>query len=322
MGTAQWLHVDVYGDSPLGGKASAAGMIAELDRKPQGSNHLKKSGIEPKQPIPRFLASTAVSCVIPLLHVLKAENLAKTGRPARKNAALLLGGVASWPVSIETIKQSKVEWERKEAWSQDLDAWIKRRWPTVYAIVEHVDETYPHHHWICMPFSTDKGLALGYMHPGKMAGQKAKEKAKKEGKLGEGDPRLKHAYNLAYKKAMQELLDDYYESVGKAHGLDRLGGTQRSRVSRKEQLSNRKAESQVAAKLSKLDRVNSWLKTFGTDVDEVLEKIATVAKSNCNSCATVAQNNFLPANQRFLTSKQEDILSDAKHPTKSHQQKM
>jgi hypothetical protein len=192
----------------------------------------------------------------------------------------------------------------------------------VYAIVEHVDETYAHHHWVCLPFSTDSGLTLASMHPGKEAGKNAKQKAKETHGWTEDDARLKHAYNVAYKEAMRDLLDDYWESVGKAHELTRTGGLPRARTSRKEHLATQAAEKKVASKLEKLEVVNSWLKSLGTSLDDVLAQIATVANSKCNCCATVANSPQSQQNQGLSESAFDDFANDQILPTKKHQPKM
>lgn len=134
------------------------------------------------------------------------------GRKLRKDALCLAAGVVSAPDDIEP-----------EAWasfkSGALD-WLKAKYgDDLRTVIEHTDESHPHLHFYCVP---QLGQRFETVHQGKAAAADAKAQGK-----------LKGLQNKAYKAAMREFQDEFYDAVGIEHGFTRIGPARR-RLTREE----------------------------------------------------------------------------------------
>lgn len=148
------------------------------------------------------------------------------GHKLRKDALCLVAGVASAPHDISP-----------EAWTAfrtDLIEWLKEKYgERLQTIIEHADESHPHLHFYVVPLP---GERFEVIHEGKAAA--ALEKA---------NGGLKGEQNQAYKAAMREFQDEFYNAVGIEHGFTRIGPGKR-RLTREEwKLEQIQAESAAAA---------------------------------------------------------------------------
>lgn len=134
------------------------------------------------------------------------------GRKLRKDALCLAAGVVSAPHDIEP-----------EAWASfkagALD-WLKAKYgDDLRTVIEHTDESHPHLHFYCVP---QPGQRFETVHQGKAAAAEAKADGKPKGQQ-----------NQAYKAAMREFQDEFFDRVGIEHGFTRLGPGKR-RLTREE----------------------------------------------------------------------------------------
>jgi len=134
------------------------------------------------------------------------------GRKLRKDALCLAAGVVSAPHDIEP-----------EAWASfkagALD-WLKAKYgDDLRTVIEHTDESHPHLHFYCVP---QHGQRFESVHQGKAAAAAVKAEGGAKG-----------LQNQAYKAAMREFQDEFFDRVGVRHGFSRLGPGKR-RLTREE----------------------------------------------------------------------------------------
>lgn len=134
------------------------------------------------------------------------------GRKLRKDALCLAAGIVSAPNDIDP--------QAWEAFKSDSLAWLKNKYgDSLRTVIEHVDESHPHLHFYCVP---QPGQRFESVHEGKAAAAESKA-------LGQA----KGLQNQAYKRAMRQFQDEFFEGVGIEHGFTRLGPGKR-RLTREE----------------------------------------------------------------------------------------
>lgn len=142
-------------------------------------------------------------------------------RKIRKDQHTLATVVLSYPEDPEPGTASYQEWEKRSV------NWLKEKYgDDLKTVIRHTDEAHPHIHAYILP---DHARAKD-VHPGysaktavmdeAMAGGMSKKAANKES-------------NSAYREAMREWQDSYYEAVGRPCGLTRIGPGKR-RLTRSE----------------------------------------------------------------------------------------
>lgn len=235
----QFIHVETYARTPAKNsktRASAAAVFAEARREAGYCDHVAS----PRPPVrvygqPLDRTETEVAA-------LAAAARDKRGRPLRKDAPVLIAGVASYPTaSADLIKAAPDERERYKKWKDATLQFLKNEYgDSLKTVILHVDEKYPHLHFYVVPeLKPDLSLNVGDLHRGKRAQLAAPEAL-----------RMK-----AYKTAMREFQDDYQAVVGQACGLTRRGPGRR-RLTREAWL----AEKQQAEELSKKIKENNRIK--------------------------------------------------------------
>lgn len=150
-------------------------------------------------------------------------------RKIRKDQHTLCTVVLSYPEDPEPGTASYQEWEKRSV------NWLKEKYgDDLKTVIRHTDEAHPHIHAYILP---DDARAKD-LHPGysakvsamdeAMAGGMSKKAANKES-------------NSAYREAMREWQDSYYEAVGRPCGLTRIGPGKR-RLSRAEHTAEKAQE--------------------------------------------------------------------------------
>lgn len=142
-------------------------------------------------------------------------------RKIRKDQHTLCTVVLSYPDNPEPGMASYDEWESRSV------EWLKQKYgDDLKTVIRHTDEAHPHIHAYILPENAKaKDFHPGYSSKMKamdeaMAGGMSKKAANKES-------------NSAYREAMREWQDSYYEAVGRPCGLTRIGPGKR-RLSRAE----------------------------------------------------------------------------------------
>lgn len=120
----------------------------------------------------------------------------------RKDTPILIAGVISapWPPDDP----------RSEEWRKDTLDYLKKKYgANLHTVIGHEDEAYDHlHFYVCKKdFQPVKPLHIGYA---------AQAQAKADGASSRDQ-------DLAYKKAMKAMQDDFYAQVSERHGHARKG---------------------------------------------------------------------------------------------------
>lgn len=134
------------------------------------------------------------------------------GHKLRKDALCLVAGVVSAPHDI-----APNDWT---AFRADAIDWLKRKYgEALRTVIEHTDESHPHLHFYVVP---EAGSRFETIHQGKAAAAESKGEGGKKGEQ-----------NQAYKAAMRDFQDEFYDVVGIKHGFTRIGPGKR-RLTREE----------------------------------------------------------------------------------------
>ncbi|MBB9266210.1 plasmid recombination protein [Escherichia coli] len=182
----------------------------------------------------------------------------------RSDASVLLAGV---------ISLNKADSDIWEEYKKDAVEYLKKKYgKNLKCVIEHTDETNPHIHFYVV---ASPGENLNDFHDGKLAVSKLSKEEKKDQKT-------------VYTKAMTIFQDDFYSSVSKKYGLDRLGEKPRKRMSRKEYLEY-ESEKQLSqtlldeknTEIQKIDEIVSEARTdgFNQGLEEGLEKSSKIAET-------------------------------------------
>ena len=161
---------------------------------------------------------------------------ASKGRAVRKDAHVLLAGVASFPVSLQAAEP-----ETYALWESLTLAWLQGKYgDNLRAVLRHDDETYPHLHFFVLsrdPMAYDAKA----LHDGHVAVAVS------------GVPSMTKEGGAVYNNAMRDFQSDYYAKVGHPCGLHR-DGPKRVRKTRqqykREQRENRERVALDAAVLA------------------------------------------------------------------------
>lgn len=201
-GGIQFVHIAVYSlHSPkktsrgADRKWAVRDVIAEASREPQACLHV------PRPRRPNLLHCPSLADLEAEVGAIHARSTDAAGRRLRKDASVLLAGVASYPrggMEYSYWKQSAVEWLQTEFGGR------------LRSVVEHIDEAHPHLHFYVV---NPDGGNVKELHPGFRAAKGAQTPKEQ-----------RHAYNTA----MRAFQDRFWEDVAGPSGLARLGpGRQR-----------------------------------------------------------------------------------------------
>src|SRR5690606_2693934 len=113
------------------------------------------------------------------------------------------------------------------AWEKRTIAWLARQYgDRLLSVVRHTDEAHAHLHAYILP----DDLRASRLHPGVEAKRVVAEAGPRE---GEDAKALNRRGDAAYKAALREWQDSYWQHVGLPSGLTRLGPARR-RLTREE----------------------------------------------------------------------------------------
>ncbi|BCG19302.1 plasmid recombination protein [Vibrio alginolyticus] len=125
----------------------------------------------------------------------------KLGRRIRKDSPLLLAGVAS------IGSESSVE--LKDFIDLSIEFLRKKYGNNLMSVVLHLDEPHPHIHFYCVPGDKNGEFKMSDIHDGMRARNQCSGGRKKK--------------EHAYKEAMREFQNEFYNSVSAALGMVRIG---------------------------------------------------------------------------------------------------
>ena len=201
-GGIQFVHIAVYSLHPpkktsrgADRKWAVRDVLAEASREPQACLHVPR----PRPPI--LLHGPSLAELEAEIGAIHARSTDAAGRRLRKDASVLLAGVASYPrggIEYDYWKQCTLEWLQIEFGEH------------LRTVVEHTDEMHPHLHFYVV---NPDGGNVKDLHPGFRAAKGAQTPKEQR---------------LAYNTAMRAFQDRFWEHVAGPSGLARLGpGRQR-----------------------------------------------------------------------------------------------
>lgn len=236
MAGFQFAHVDSFALKAAKGKTgghSVRSIVAEAQREPGSCDHVT-------EPLPPTLHhGVPVSELEGLCAEYAATMKDAKGRKMRADGLCLMAGVVSCPPGAEGESWEKIRGDSIE--------WLKERYgERLRSVIEHTDEEHPHIHWYVIPLPGERFDAV---HEGKRAAAEANAKG-----LAKGEQ------NSAYKAAMRNWQDSYFDSVGAQNGLTRIGPARR-RLSRDEWKQEQHAVELVAAKMTKVSDLEAAVGT-------------------------------------------------------------
>ncbi|MFL5012718.1 hypothetical protein [Rhizobium sp.] len=223
----QFIHLETYSRKADAKGRSTSFIFAEASRKPEASIHVGN-------PLPPVVVYGVGVGAVQEMHDSAAATATinvKGGhtRKVAKDKKTLHTVVASYPATMADIRADPAKRAEAEEWEKRTIGWLRSRYDDdLKSVIRHEDEEYFHIHAYVVPVDEPGMSALKY-HPGTMA----KRAAMDSGKEGEDKKALSKKADAAYKKAMREWQDSYYEAVAVPSGLTRLG-PQRRRLTRDE----------------------------------------------------------------------------------------
>lgn len=205
------MHIECYARAAGAGKAGGRNLrdvIAEAEREGAACPHIK----DPRPPILLHGAPPGEAAAWAELQAGEAKDA--KGRKFRRDGLCLLGGVVSYPETWEVVQAGTDAHARWQAWEAATVAWLREEYgAALMSVLRHEDEGHPHLHFYAVPTLTQDGrLRIGDLHPGRRAAEAAKEAGAPKG-----------VQNDAYKAAMRDFQNRYWQAVGMGHGLTRLG---------------------------------------------------------------------------------------------------
>lgn len=235
-------------------KATVSDVLAELMRDEGHCAH-----VESPQP-PNFLygnEDTVRAIPLEIEMNIEAHQAKHGGRILRKDAHVLLAGVASFP-------RDKMEADpvRYQKWKDsNLDYLQKKYGKSLKAVVEHLDEEHPHIHFYVMDANLVNAKDL---HDGHRAAR--------------GLTPMTKEYNTVYTNAMREVQTDYYTQVGHPLGLLR-DGPKKKRLDR-DVWKSRKTEADLRYALDQeADKKHSLIDSKNAQLDQELQNVPLVIES-------------------------------------------
>jgi hypothetical protein len=240
----QFIHIDTAGMSPSKNRSGTANnrtvgeLIGEASRDPEYCHHL------PTPRPPEVIFGKPLASLGAQIGAAVADARTAGGKRVRKDAQVLIAGVASFPSTWEEIDADPAEKSRYERWQSLTLDFLKSEFLNLDSVVLHTDEARPHlHFFVAARPDQKKGLSLDSIHPG----LRAEVRALEEG----ADKRAAAGQKI---EALRGFQDRFYTQVGQFVGLTRTGPG-RSRSTRQEWKNRQEEASRRAEELRELGEI-------------------------------------------------------------------
>jgi hypothetical protein len=212
----QFIHMETYSRKGRNGRGVDF-VLAEAERRPDACLHVAAPASPetvfgvPVDEVRRLHDERAASAMV----VTKAGK----SRRIRSDQNTLLTVVASHPATTDNVRANPALANELREWEARTVKWLRGQYGVaLVSVVRHVDESHPHLHAFVLPDAPD--LRAGSLHPG----QEAKRRIVGDGADGDEDGKaLNRRADAAYRAAMRDWQDSYWQEVGLPCGLTRLG---------------------------------------------------------------------------------------------------
>lgn len=228
----QFIHTESYARSaPKTAKTSNSGkagkninyVIAEASREAGAHPHIDAPEA------PTLLYGQPLTNIEPMAEQWAESVTDAVGRKIRKDGLCLLAGVISAPSDIKN-------WDKFK--NESVSYLQKKYGNCLKTVIEHTDESHPHLHFYVIP---EHGKKFETVHEGRAASAQVKAAGG-----------LKGEQNKAYKAAMREFQDEFYNAVGMQNGMTRIGPARR-RLTREEWKLEQVQAENTAKTIKKID---------------------------------------------------------------------
>ena len=277
MAGYQFAHMQTYSRKGNGSNRSSTDVLLENSRAPGNHPHVREAS--PPNLIWGKDPADVIDLIDQRIETAKSR-LRGTGKRIQKNTHCLNGSVYSHPIPSAQLKiaddksrREYLKWRKLACEFAIKDA--EKHGMEVVSIVEHMDEKYPHIHVLSIPklSSDNPRFDAKYCHVGHQAGAAAYDQALKQAKAQGLDSKecrksATNAQTSAFKQAMREWQDDYYQQVGVKCGLSRLGPA-RARLPRAEWKKTQKLAEQLAKLDTAVTLSRQELSQLKSGIDEV-----------------------------------------------------
>lgn len=214
--SAQFGHVEVFARKGSKWRRSLTEVVDEAARRPWATPH-----VESPKPAARVSGPTLDEMLARHDEILSEVRwMASDGviYKLRKDTPTLIAAVFSHPTEIAKLDAGAAK--AVQSWMRaTIDWWrdqVESRGGEPMSAISHVDERFPHVHLFALHPAGHASL----LHPGRVAKQQAVGDALERGQTKKQANRIG---NVAYRRAMREWQDEYWESVGSLHGMTRRG---------------------------------------------------------------------------------------------------
>lgn len=279
----QFVHLESYARKADAKGRSTDFIFAEASRKPEASVHVQNPlppvvvfgiGIEGVQQMHDDAAAAATINV-------KGGHIRKVA----KDKKTLHTVVASFPYMMAEIRDDPTKRKDAEDWEKRTVAWLRSQYgDDLKSVVRHEDEEYFHIHAYVVPLD-EPGMSALKFHPGVT---KKREIMAAGARDGEDAKALSKRADAAYKQAMREWQDSYYDAVAVPCGLTRLG-PQRRRLTREEWQREQVQAKALQQTVERARQVKSSGEAFIARTKSEAASIRTDAAQQKEAAARVAQ---------------------------------
>jgi len=242
----QFVHIETYARKADRHGRTVAWVLNEAERREGACPHVVSP--EPPQVIYGMALGEVrqVHNEAAAAHVVMLKN-GRT-RALRSDQKTLVTVVASHPARMEYVRANATVAADVTAWEARTVGWLVGQYgDRLLSVVRHMDEAHAHVHAYILP--TD--MRASHLHPGAEAKRLVVEAGPRE---GEDAKTLNRRGDAAYKGALREWQDSYWQHVGLPSGLTRLGPARR-RLTRAEWHAERVASRAVKEATEQANRV-------------------------------------------------------------------
>lgn len=256
----QFVHMECYSRKGDGKGRDVDFVLAEARRYPFACAHVD----QPRPPTAIFGDIDEVE----RRHDVGVEigrTTPKGGKPRRirKDRHTLATVVLSHPFTPEEVWADPAKRTQVEAWEHRSLAWLREQFgECLVSVIRHEDEGRWHLHAYAVP--TTPEMKACDLHPGR----KAKADIMAAGALpGEDNKALNRRGDAAYRSAMRQWQDHYFDRVGAVSGLSRLGPGRR-RLTRDEWQAERVQADALRRSLARAERVQTEGREYVSKVQQ------------------------------------------------------
>jgi len=292
----QFIHLETYSRKGDASGRSTGFIFAEARRDPGASVHVAN-------PATAIVVHGEDIDAVQRQHDAAAEAARATpkgGKPRkiRVDQHTLLTIVASHPFTVEEVRADLAKRQDVENWERLTVGWLKQQYgDALTSIVRHEDESHWHLHIYVLPSSSD--MKASALHPG----QTAKAEVMAAGPApGEDSKTLNRRGDAAYRKAMRDWQNSYFEAVAVKCGLTRIGPARR-RLTRAEWHAEKTQAKALREALDRAEAVRQRVESFVQNTKDSAESFMSRTKETAEKIEAEAIAAKVEAEHRMEAAK-------------------